>query len=138
MKEAVVVALISGISGIVAGVWGRGRYGPTPPAARGDHGAPHLETVIARRADVEFQTRMTILMEGLTAAIEKGHEKASGQMAVVSEAITEAADAVRELHRQINEYREVASLADHAAVQTHQLVLDLHKRVVNDDTRHPH
>lgn len=137
MQEAVVVALISGVSGILAGVWGRGKYErTTTTSSSSGNGTEKLETVIARRADVEFQTRMTILMEKLTNAIEKGHDKASGQLAMVSEAITEAADTVRELHRQIAAHRSAVDAVAQRTEHTHQLVLDLHSRSSEQRTAH--
>jgi hypothetical protein len=126
VSEAVLVAIIAGGCGVLTGIVGKSRY-DRERSARTDHTGPAVEKVIARRADLEFQTKVTFLLESLTAAIEKGHDRSIGQLALVSEAITESADSVRELHRQIVAHRETVGPSVKAALETHAMVHDLHR-----------
>lgn len=128
MTDAVVVALITSFGGIVSGAVGKTVFDRSrgKPSSNGNGGS--VEAAIARRAEIEFQARTTVLLDRLTAAIEKGHERALSQMQQVSDSIAEAAVAIREVHKEIVGHREAAEPVIQTTAETLRLVRDLHNR----------
>lgn len=104
MTDALTIALITSAGGVLTGILGTRGYDKIRNGRHGSNGNG-ADKALAARAEVEFQTRMTLLMEQLTRAIEKGHDKAVEQMQSVSEAITDAAGAIRQVHEEIVQHR---------------------------------
>lgn len=109
--DGTVVAALIGLAGSVFGVLGKMGYdkvnnGRHYGSNGGNGNGSSIDRAISQRAEVEFQTRMTLLMTQLTAAIEKGHDKALDQMLMVSQAITESAAAIKQVHDEIVAHRE--------------------------------
>lgn len=125
MTEAVLIALITAAGGAITGVLGTRGYDKF--VKNGRHGSHGIEHVISQRAAVEFQTRMTLLMERLTAAIEKGHDKALVQMDKVAASINDAAGAIRGVHEEIVQHRVETAPAVQASFETHRLVKEIHR-----------
>jgi hypothetical protein len=131
LSDAVQIAVISGVSGILAGWVGvrgvdkvkNGRHGST--TANG----MSVDRALAQRAEVEFQAKMTLLMTQLTAAIEKGHDKALTQMTLVSDAICDAANAIKQVHDEIVQHRTESRPAMQTTFDTGRTVKEIQRQL---------
>ena len=118
MTDVVTTAIISSLSGIISGVLGiRGVEHMKLRRHANGNGNSAAQT-IAQRDDLRFQTEMTLLMGQLTAAIEKGHDKAIEKMGLVAVAIADAASAIKEVHEEIVQHRADTRPAIEAAYET--------------------
>lgn len=133
MTDPVLIAIISTVGMAAGGLAKTGvdrlrnngadrRHAPSTGNGNGNG----IESVIARRAEVEFQTRMTLVMSQLTDAITKGHDKTIEQMTRVGEGIADAAGAMREVHAEIVGHRECMEPVIAASLETARLVRELH------------
>lgn len=117
MSEAVIIALISSVSGMLSGIVGKSTYDKVRNGRNGQHSnGSSVESVLARRAEVEFQTRMTVVMEQLSTTIER-----------VGGIMEEAARAIREVHKEIEAHAQATAPATRAVLETHRLVKEMHE-----------
>lgn len=131
MDATVQVAIVTGICGILAGLLGKTQYDRSRGNGNGSHvgnGQAAVERVLAQRSEVEFQTRMTLLIQHLTDAIKEGHETSAEHLAKVSQALDNSAASIREVHKEIVEHREAVTPAMEAALETQHLVRELHAK----------
>lgn len=126
MTDAVVASLISGASTVV-GVLGKVAYDRMRNTrSHSPNGNGSIERVIATRAEVEFQTRISLLLQQLTAAIEKGHDKSVAQMEAVSVALNNAVQAIRDLHSEIIQQH---TIVQPALADTHKIVQEINREL---------
>lgn len=128
MTDAVMVALITGGSGIVAGVLGVRGYDKVRANGRTNGNGNSQDSVahvIAQRAEVEFQTRMTMLMNSLTEAVTKGNAHAAEQLSKAATGIKDAAATMRDVRTEMLDQRDLTS-------ETHKMVGELHGHLMKE------
>lgn len=125
ISEAVTVALVSSVASVLVGWFGRGSADKLKNGRNGNGNGtytPSAERALAARAEVEFQTKMTLLMQQLTAAIEKGNEK-------MADALSDAAAAIKSVHDEIAAHRNETKPAMGAVFDTRRVVTDIQRQL---------
>lgn len=135
LSDNVLIAIITAAGGIASGVFGKSAVDhfrkpktAPPPTARSEIAS--VEGIIARRAEIEFQTRMTLMLEKLSEVLETSNDR----MEIVGRSIGESALAIRDVHRELMRHEQRAEGATAVLTDTNgivkniqQIVKDLHQ-----------
>lgn len=122
--DTVLVGGVLGVAAAIIGALGKAAFDHARhPRENGNGGA----AAVKARAEVEFQTRMTVLMENLTNAIERGQSAYLDRVQTLCDSVQEAAGVIHEVHEEIKRGRHIAVTTDVAAVETHRLVKEIHR-----------
>ena len=82
----------------------------------------------ADRDDIIFQTTIKIAMESLTDSVTRVNEQFLQRQMLMTEAMTEAASAIRSIHEEIREHRQEAQRAIDASIETNRMVRELYQK----------
>ncbi len=124
LSDAVRVAVVTGVFGVLAGLVGRPAYDRLRKNGNGHPGRSSSDM----RAEIEFQTRTTLLIEKVTEAVKDGHSSNIEQLTVVAEAIQQAARAIEGVHREVVAHRESVAPVLEKSHDMHRMVKDIHRR----------
>lgn len=132
VPDAVAVAVITGVCGIIAGAVGARRLDKKHSGqhAVNGNGQSAMSRALAERDETRFQERMTLLVTNLIDALKDANKESAKQFAQVSEAITETVETLREVHQDIIAHREASKPVMTAALETHAMVTQIHREVI--------
>lgn len=96
-----------------------------------------ITTALSERDEIVFQTAMKIAVKGISEAITRGQEATLREMAVMSAAMKDAAQAIkeesgaiREVHEELKAHRLSVAGTMQEVTSSHQLIKDLHKKTM--------